>query len=139
MDNHNGSSHLTQVIIHLDRLSHNMRLLQQQVGDRPLWPAIKANAYGHGAEIVARHLVGLGYDTLCVAHVFEADALLEAGIEATFIILSATLPEHAEAIVAHGCEPAICTMDMAEGKGWTLHPGPSQGRYRHGQDRHSAR
>lgn len=114
MDNHNGSSHLTQVIIHLDRLSHNMRLLQQQVGDRPLWPAIKANAYGHGAEIVARHLVDLGYDTLCVAHVFEAAALLEAGIEATFIILSATLPEHAEAIVAHGCEPAICTMDMAE-------------------------
>ncbi|MCK5276453.1 MAG: alanine racemase [Alphaproteobacteria bacterium] len=114
MDNHNGSSHLTQAIIHLDRLSHNMRLLQQQVGDRPLWPAIKANAYGHGAEIVARHLVDLGYDTLCVAHVFEATALLEAGIEATFIILSATLPEHAEAIVAHGCEPAICTMDMAE-------------------------
>ncbi len=114
MDNHNGSSHLTHVIIHLDRLSHNMRLLQQQVGDRPLWPAIKANAYGHGAEIVARHLVDLGYDTLCVAHVFEAAALLEAGIEATFIILSATLPEHAEAIVAHGCEPAICTMDMAE-------------------------
>jgi alanine racemase len=114
MDNHNSSSHLTQVIIHLDRLSHNMRLLQQQVGDRPLWPAIKANAYGHGAEIIARHLVDLGYDTLCVAHVFEAAALLEAGIEATFIILSATLPEHAEAIVAHGCEPAICTMDMAE-------------------------
>jgi alanine racemase len=77
MDNHNGSSHLTHVIIHLDRLSHNMRLLQQQVGDRPLWPAIKANAYGHGAEIVARHLVDLGYDTLCVAHVFEAAALLE--------------------------------------------------------------
>lgn len=114
MDSHDGSSHLTQAIIHLDRLSHNMRLLQQQVGDRPLWPAIKANAYGHGAEIVARHLVDLGYDTLCVAHAFEAAALLEAGIEATFIILSATLPEHAEAIVAHGCEPAICTMDMAE-------------------------
>jgi alanine racemase len=114
MDSHNGSSHLTRAIIHLDRLSHNMQLLQQQVGDRPLWPAIKANAYGHGAEIVARHLVNLGYDTLCVAHAFEAAALLEAGIQATFIVLSATLPEHAEAIVAHGCEPAICTMDMAE-------------------------
>jgi len=114
MDSHYGSSHLTQAIIHLDRLSHNMRLLQRQVGDRPLWPAIKANAYGHGAEIVARHLVNLGYDTLCVAHVFEAETLLDAGIEARFIILSATLPGHAEAIVDHGCEPAICTMDMAE-------------------------
>lgn len=114
MGGHNGSSHLTQAVIHLDRLSHNMRLLQQLVGDRPLWPAIKANAYGHGAETVARHLVDLGYDTLCVAHVFEAIALREAGVKATFVVLSATLREHAEAIVTHDCEPAICTLDMAE-------------------------
>lgn len=114
MDGHNGSSHLTQAIIHLDRLSHNMQLLQQLVGDRPLWPAIKANAYGHGAGTVARHLVDLGYDTLCVAHVCEAIALREAGIEATFVILSAALREHAEAIVTHDFEPAICTLDMAE-------------------------
>jgi alanine racemase len=114
MDNSGSASHLTQAVIHLDRLSHNMALLQRQVGDRTLWPAIKANAYGHGADMIARHLVDLGYDTLCVAHMSEAATLLDAGIEATFIILSATLPEHAEPIVARGCEPAICTMEMAE-------------------------
>jgi alanine racemase len=107
-------SHLTTAQIHLDRLAHNMRLLQAAAGGRPLWPAIKANAYGHGAEIIARQLVRLGYDTLCVAHIVEAAALLEAGIDATFVILSATLPEHAEAIVAHRCEPVICTLEMAE-------------------------
>lgn len=114
MDNSGSPSHLTQAVIHLDRLSHNMALLQRQVGDLPLWPAIKANAYGHGAAIVARHLVSLGYDTLCVAHAVEAAALLDAGIEATFVILSATLPGQAAAIVARGCEPAICTMEMAK-------------------------
>ncbi len=107
-------SHLTKAQIHLGRLAHNIRLLRAAAGGRPLWPAIKANAYGHGAEIIARQLVRLGYDTLCVAHVFEAAALLEAGIDATFVILSATLPEHAEAIVAHHCEPVICTLEMAE-------------------------
>jgi alanine racemase len=106
--------HLTQAVIQLDHLAHNVRLLQDLVGGRPLWPTIKANAYGHGAEIIARHLVDLGCDTLCVAHVSEAIALLEADIRATFITLSATLPEHAEALVASGCEPVVCTTDMVE-------------------------
>jgi alanine racemase len=84
------------------------------VGPRPLWPAIKANAYGHGMEIIARHLVSLGYDTLCVAHVTEAMALREAGVAARLILLSATLPEHGAAIVHHDCEPAVCTFEMIE-------------------------
>ena len=50
-------NHPTRALIHLDRLGRNVRLLQELVGKRQLWPAIKANAYGHGAEIVARHLV----------------------------------------------------------------------------------
>ena len=80
---------LTTAVIHLDRLSHNLRVLQREVGDRPLWPAIKANAYGHGAEIVARHLTHLGYDTLCVAHVPEA-ALVDLGVRARH--LRGTIP-----------------------------------------------
>ncbi len=104
--------HLTRACIHLDRLTHNLQLLQELAGDRPLWPAIKANAYGHGLEIIARHLVGLGYDTLCLAHVTEAQALLAAGIRARLLLLSATLPEHSEAIIAGGCEPVVCTIDM---------------------------
>ena len=110
----NDTSHLTKTYIHLDHLSHNIQLLQALVGKRPMWPAIKANAYGHGLEIVARHLVEMGYTTLCVAHVTEAIALAEAGIRANFILLSATLPEHSEAIVAYNCEPAVCTMEMIE-------------------------
>lgn len=109
-----STSHLTKAYIDLECLSHNLRLLQEHVGKRPLWPAIKANAYGHGAEIVGRHLVALGYDTVCVAHVSEAIDLLEAGVAAKFIVLSATLPETSEHFVAHGFEPAVCTLDMVE-------------------------
>jgi len=88
--------------------------LQAQVGQRSLWPVIKANAYGHDAELVARHLVRLGYHTLGVADVAEAVALADAGIHATFLILSALLPEHSEALVAYGCEPVVCTLEMVE-------------------------
>ena len=106
--------HLSRAHIHLDRLTHNLRLLQNLVGTRPMWPAIKANGYGHGMEIVARHLLDSGYDTICVAHVSEAMTLVDAGLHANYLLLSATLPEHSEAIVAYGCEPAVCTMEMVE-------------------------
>jgi alanine racemase len=107
--------HVTQVFIHLDHITHNVRLLQELVGHRRLWPAIKANAYGHDAVLVGRHLVTLGYTTLCVAHVAEAASLVEAGVQATFIVLSATLPEHSDWLVAYDCEPVVCTLDMVEG------------------------
>jgi alanine racemase len=90
---HDTRSHLTKAHIHLDHLTHNMKLLQSLAGNRPMWPAIKANAYGHGADIIARHLVQLGYETLCVAHAPEAMELISKGIKATFMVLSATLPE----------------------------------------------
>jgi alanine racemase len=108
------TSHLTQVFLNLEHLTHNIRLLQELVGNRLLWPAIKANAYGHGADLVGRHLVTLGYTTLCVAHVAEAIELLEAGVGARFIVLSATLPVNSEYFVAYGCEPVVCTLDMVE-------------------------
>src|SRR5262245_59456707 len=108
------TSHATGVFIRLDHLTHNMRLLQELVGNRSLWPAIKANAYGHGAEIVGRHLVQLGYNRLCVAHVAEAIDLIEAGVCATFLVLSASLPENSESIVAYDCEPVVCTLEMVE-------------------------
>jgi alanine racemase len=103
---------MTKAYIHLDRLTHNLGILQKLVGNRPMWPAIKANAYGHGLEVVARHLLGIGYDTLCVAHVTEAAELIEAGVEARYLLLSATLPEHSEQIVELGCEPVLCTDKM---------------------------
>lgn len=108
------TSHVTQVCINLEHVTHNMRLLQELVGHRPLWPAIKANAYGHGMDLMGRHLVNLGYTRLCVAHVAEAIELAEAGVHATCIVLSATLPEMSEYIVAYGCEPVVGTLDMVE-------------------------
>jgi alanine racemase len=107
----------TRAVINLAHLTHNMRLLQERAGNRPLWPAIKANAYGHGADIVARHLVAIGYRKLCVAHVGEAAVLRAAGVEATFVVLSPGLAGDAERYVECGVEAAVCTMEMVEALG----------------------
>lgn len=108
------SGHPTRALIHLDRLAHNLRLLQELVGERPLWPAIKANAYGHDAGIVAHHLTSLGYDTLCVAHAEEAAELRRAGVRARFLVLSATLPDQAELLAEPGLEPVVCDLEVLE-------------------------
>lgn len=101
-------------MIHLDRLTGNLRLLQELAGDCPLWPVIKANAYGHGDVVVARHLTRLGHRTLCVAHAREAAALAGAGVQARFVLMTAMLPQEAADIVAGGFEPAVCTLETTE-------------------------
>ncbi len=104
----------TWVELHRDRLAHNLQLLRELAGGQALWPAIKANAYGHGAELVARTLLEHGCDTLCVAHAEEAVELLESGVRATFVVMSASLPEQAEIFVEHGLEPVVCTLEGVE-------------------------
>jgi alanine racemase len=109
----NATPHPTRALIHLDRLAHNLRLLRELAAGRPAWPAIKADAYGHGALPVARALVALGCDTLCVAHPGEALELVESGVRARFVLLSAALPDASELVVAHGFEPALCARETA--------------------------
>jgi alanine racemase len=40
--------------------------------------------------------------------------LRERGIEATFVVLLPTVPADSEALVEHGCEPVVCTLEMAD-------------------------
>ena len=58
-----------------------------------LMPAVKAEAYGHGAVPVARELSKAGVDAFCVACVQEGVALREAGIEGEILVLGYTHPE----------------------------------------------
>jgi alanine racemase len=95
-------------------LTHNLRLLQEQVRPAAVWPVLKANAYGHDAALILPHLWRLGCRTFCLADVEEAISLAERGLRATFVILSATLPQHSQALVAHDCQPVVCTTEMLE-------------------------
>ncbi|MCM1063356.1 MAG: serine racemase VanT catalytic subunit [Eubacterium sp.] len=58
-----------------------------------LMPAVKANAYGHGAVWTARSLNRLGVDAFCVACLSEAIALRRANIKGEILILGYTAPE----------------------------------------------
>ena len=61
--------------IQLDReaLAHNVHQLESLLPQGcQLMPAVKANAYGHGAALVTRELNRLGIHNFCVATALEA-------------------------------------------------------------------
>lgn len=74
-------------------LRHNVKALQKRLPPGcVLMPAVKANAYGHGAVTVARACQGLGIDAFCVAALEEGIELREHGINGTILVLGWTDP-----------------------------------------------
>lgn len=77
----------------LSALRQNVALLRKCVPDGcRLMPAVKANAYGHGAVPIARELNRLGIDCFCVACAAEGIELRKAGITGEILILGYTHP-----------------------------------------------
>ena len=81
--------------IELDRaaLAHNVKVLRALLPERcALMPAVKADAYGHGAVLIAEALQELGTDAFCVATAEEGAQLRRAGIRGLILVLGYTGP-----------------------------------------------
>lgn len=78
---------LTRAIIHLENLRFNLKQIKSLIPrDCLICPAVKANAYGHGAVPVARVLKEEGIEFLAVARVHEGRELRLAGIEGPILL-----------------------------------------------------
>lgn len=96
--------------VDLDILQENFRIISQTAGV-PVMAVIKADAYGHGAVTVAKHL---NADFFGVSSVSEALELRHAGIKTPILILGHT-PVYAYAqIVKLGIRPAIFSLEDAK-------------------------
>jgi alanine racemase len=89
----------------LDALAANLAHLRSIAGAAvPVFPVVKADAYGHGAIPIARALAAAGADGLCVAALDEALELRAAGVTLPIRVLypipPGTAPLAAEAGVA---------------------------------------
>lgn len=88
------SLHRTWLDVDLDAVAWNTRYFRMLAGDEcEVMPAIKADAYGHGAVEVARAVLAGGASRLAVATCLEGQTLRESGVEAPIQILGAVLPE----------------------------------------------
>lgn len=80
--------------LNMNHLAHNVKELSGLLPEGgALMPVVKANAYGHGAILIAKNLQKLNISNFAVASLPEAAALREAGIEGQILILGYTHPK----------------------------------------------
>lgn len=78
----------------MDNLRKNIAALKELTPQGcELMPAVKANAYGHGAVLVSKELNRLGIKSFCVASVSEGIELRRNGIKGEILILGYTHPQ----------------------------------------------
>lgn len=76
-----------RVSIDLAALKHNLQQVRRHAPEAKVMAVVKANAYGHGAIMVADTLASAGADSLAVACLEEALQLREAGLEVPILLL----------------------------------------------------
>ena len=104
----------TIAVIDRDALDYNYREVVRCAEGQQVLAVVKAGAYGHGAVEIAKRLLRLGADMLGVALVEEGRELREAGIDAPILVMGATFPEQAEAMVSLKLTPAIYSLPVAQ-------------------------
>jgi len=75
---------------------------------------VKADAYGHGAARVSRHLVALGAPMLGVAYAEEGVVLRAAGVRAPILVLAGFAPGQVRTLIQHDLTPVVSTPSTLE-------------------------
>lgn len=101
--------------IDLNALAHNVKEIKALLSPQTaLMAVVKADAYGHGAEIVAKTVLEHGADWLAVATIAEGIELRQAGIDCEILILGAVnSPEEIIEIAQWRLQPTICNSQQA--------------------------
>jgi alanine racemase len=109
------SDNLSWVEIDLDALAANVRAFRRHSGEGvEIIAVVKANAYGHGAEMISRAALAAGAARLAVHRWHEGEALRRAGIEAPILVLGYTPLSAAGEVAALKLTPTVTTLEFAE-------------------------
>lgn len=102
--------------ISLDNLEHNINQIKSKVGEKTrLCGIVKANAYGHGVEEIARNLVDQGFDYLAVAFIDEAVEIRMYGItDIPIMILGNTPKDTVDKLVEYNITAAVYNLETAQ-------------------------
>lgn len=102
-------------LIDLGAFEANVRAVRHTL--RPgvkLLAVLKADAYGHGAPLLAEAAIKAGAFMLGVATLVEGIELRNHGIEAPILVLGPTSPTLAGEVVRHGLEHVVFDRELAE-------------------------
>ena len=106
--------------VDLNALRHNLAAIQQYLGSEPgrtppgIIAVVKANAYGHGADRVARALEEAGATMLACADIEEGIVLREAGVRVPVLVFGALSVSDLDGLFEHSLTPTISTPGAAK-------------------------
>jgi alanine racemase len=100
--------------IDLSALKKNLAVARESFGGGELMAVVKAGAYGHGLEEIAKSLASAKIAFFGVANVGEARRIRNTGVQTRIYLLGATWSGEREEIVAQDWTPCISSLDEAE-------------------------
>ena len=97
----------TKAIINVDNFLNNLKNIKNRIGkEKKICMAIKADAYGHGAEALSKAAFSAGYaDYAGVAAISEGIQLRESGIKEDILLLSLSLGEEVPELFDYNITP----------------------------------
>ena len=99
--------------IDTDALIHNFNIIKD-TANSPVCAVVKANAYGHGVDIVAPILQKAGADYFAVSNIEEAIELRELGITKPILILGYTPCEYVPELAKYDISQCVFSLDFAK-------------------------
>jgi alanine racemase len=101
--------------INLANLVHNFKIMKDEVGpDVAIMPAVKANAYGHGAVECARALESAGANWFGVALPEEGLELRDAGIARPILCMGSFWEGQEQSLADRNLTPVLFRFDLLE-------------------------
>lgn len=99
--------------IDLDTLDRNIGLIKKAAGGRPVMAVVKADAYGHSADLIAKELWLQGVSSFAVSNVLEAIDLRKTVPNAQIVIFGYCDPEWQDEIMTGGFEQTAAGTEHA--------------------------
>ncbi|MFC1576104.1 alanine racemase [Candidatus Omnitrophota bacterium] len=99
--------------VDLNAVRHNCKAIRSMLAPRiKIMAVVKANAYGHGMNEVARVLERMKIEYLGVATLDEALALRKARLKIPILVLGSCLPEEARVAVKNNITLTLCNREL---------------------------
>lgn len=120
-------------------LRYNVAALQAELPETcRLMPAVKAEAYGHGAVLISRELNQIGIQSFCVASAAEGVELRKHKIKGEILVLGYTHPEEFHLLQQYHLTQTVIDYSYAcllngYGKKLSVHIGIDTGMHRLGE------
>lgn len=101
----------TWLEVNLAQLRRNLEAIRARVQPARVMPIVKANAYGHGVDGVAKFIAGFS-DYLGVATLEEGIRLRELNIDKPILVMGGTLPEQIPSFLQHDLTLTASSPDL---------------------------